>query len=76
MPKESCNTTLSLFPEEESVLHEREDKLMVVMDSINQRYGRGAVRMASENSECWKPHQERLSPRYTTKWCDILEVRL
>ncbi|MEI6691770.1 MAG: Y-family DNA polymerase [Chlorobium sp.] len=76
VPKESCNTTLSLFPEEESVLHEREDKLMVVMDSINQRYGRGAVRMASENSECWKPHQERLSPRYTTKWCDILEVRL
>ena len=46
------------------------------MDSINQRYGRGAVHLASENSESWKPNQERLSPCYTTRWDDIIKVNL
>ena len=75
-PKESYSTTLSLFEEEAPASNERENKLMQVMDSINQRYGRGTVHLASENSESWKPNQERLSPCYTTRWDDIIEVNL
>ncbi len=75
VPRKSCSTTLSLFPEEEPSAYERDARLMLVMDSINQRYGSGAVHLASENSEAWKPNQERLSPSYTTRWDDIIEVK-
>lgn len=62
VPREQCNTTLSLFPEEEPVTNERDARLMQAMYAINKRYGRGAVHLAAENSEAWKPSQERLSP--------------
>ena len=75
VPKESYSTTLSLFAEEAAVPNERDTKIMQVMDAINHRYGSGAVRLAAENSEGWKPHQERLSARYTTQWDDIIEVK-
>ena len=74
VPKGSCSTTLSLFEEEAPATNERESKVMEVMDSINKRYGRGAVHLASENSEAWKPNPERLSPCYTTKMSDIITV--
>ena len=76
VPRASCSTTLSLFAEEAPAPNERDGKIMQVMDSINLRYGGGAVRLAAENSESWKPHQERLSSRYTTRWSDIIEVRI
>ncbi len=76
VPKEACSTTLSLFAEEAPAPNERETKIMQVMDTINNRYGSGAVRLAAENSESWKPHQERLSARYTTQWDDIIEVKV
>ena len=77
VPKGSgSSTTLSLFPEEEPVQNERDAKLMQAMDAINQRYGRGAVHLASEDAAAWQPNQERLSPRYTTRWSDIIEVRV
>ena len=75
VPKEQCSRTLSLFPEEEPATNERDAKLMQAMDAINKRYGRGAVHLAAENSEAWKPNQERLSPCYTTRWDDIIEVK-
>ena len=76
VPKDQCSTTLSLFPEEEPATNERDARLMQAMDAINQRYGRGAVHLAAENSESWKPNQERLSPLYTTRWGDIIEVKV
>ena len=45
------------------------------MDAINKRYGRGTVHLAAENSDAWKPNQERLSSGYTTRWSDIIEVK-
>jgi DNA polymerase V len=76
VPKEACGTTLSLFAEEAPAANERESRIMQVMDAINQRYGSGAVHLAAENSESWKPHQEALSARYTTQWDDIIEVKV
>jgi len=76
VPRASCSITLSLFAEEAPAANARDAKLMQVMDAINQRYGRGTVRLAAENAESWKPHQERLSPRYSTRWSDIIQVEV
>ena len=67
--------TPSLFADEASADSEQSKTLMLVMDGINQRYGRGAVRLASENSVGWKPNQERLSPCCTTRWGDIMVAK-
>jgi nucleotidyltransferase/DNA polymerase involved in DNA repair len=45
------------------------------LDSLNLRYGRGTVRLASagtaEKKRQWTIKQERLSPGYTTDWRGI-----
>jgi len=67
---------LSLFPDEAAELtNERQQKLMLVMDKINRQYGNGTIHTGAENSERWKPQQANLSPHYTTKWGEIIEVR-
>ncbi len=76
VPQATCRKTLSLFAAEVPAPNERDTKIMQVMDAINHRYGNGAVRLAAENSESWKPHQKRLSARYTTRWDDIIEVKV
>ncbi len=49
--------------------------LMQALDSLNLRYGRGTVRLASagtaEKKRQWTMKQERLSPGYTTDWREI-----
>lgn len=47
-----------------------------LMDEINSRYGRGALRIAAEGyDKTWKMKQEFLSKQYTTDWKDIIVVR-
>ncbi|QMW02283.1 Y-family DNA polymerase [Spirosoma foliorum] len=55
---------------------ERLIRLSQVMDKVNKRYGHDTLRMASQmyNPE-WPMKQKYLSPRYTTRWEDILEVK-
>ncbi|MEI8185421.1 MAG: Y-family DNA polymerase [Chlorobiaceae bacterium] len=70
-------TALSLFdtdPYREQ--HDRTDLLMEAFDAVNSRYGAGTLRIASDTSSGWKQRQEKLSPRYTTRWSDIIEVRV
>ena len=74
-PVAFAGRTLSLFADEAAADSEQSKTLMLVMDGINQRYGRGAVRLASENSVAWKPNQEQLSPCCTTRWGDIMVVK-
>jgi DNA polymerase V len=54
-------------------------KLMGALDSLNQRYGRGTVLMASAglagDKRQWSMKQERRTPGYTTRWADIPVVR-
>ena len=56
------------------------ERLMGVLDELNQRYGRGAVKLACAGVEAtgertsWAMRQERRSPAYTTSWNDMLEV--
>ena len=54
----------------------RSDSLMAVFDSINQRYGRGAVRLAAEGvDKAWQMRRGNLSPGYTTSWDGLPVVR-
>lgn len=51
---------------------EEESKLMAVLDRVNQRFGRGMVRISSqEASRDWEMRQERKSPAYTTCWTEL-----
>lgn len=51
----------------------RQQALSGLMDDINARYGRGALRVAAEGYEkTWKMKQEFLSKQYTTSWKDII----
>jgi DNA polymerase V len=54
-------------------------KLMGALDSLNQRFGRGTVHMASAglagNRRAWSMKQERRTPGYTTCVADMPVVR-
>jgi DNA polymerase V len=54
-------------------------KLMLAMDAINSRYGKGTVHMASSGARAprkvWGMKQERRTPHYTTRWDDLLIAR-
>jgi DNA polymerase V len=50
-------------------------KLMVAMDLINDRWGRSTLRTGSQGYKApWAMRQGNLSPRYTTRWDEILTV--
>ena len=49
-----------------------ERKIMETMDKINRRWGSGSLRVASAGTDGgWYTKQERLSPRYTTRWEEL-----
>lgn len=50
-------------------------KIMDVVDKLNMELGRNKIKFAIQGTNNnWKMRQERLSPCYTTKWEDLLEV--
>jgi len=58
-----------LFAHSEST---SDSKLMSVVDRVNGRFGRGAVRISSQDAgEEWGMRQERKSPAYTTIWSEL-----
>lgn len=47
-------------------------RLMVALDQLNLRYGRGTVKVSTQGAyKDWQMRQERKSPDYTTRWADI-----
>lgn len=53
-----------------------DEKLMTVIDSLNRRYGSGTIRFASEGiRQEWKMRSDLRSPRYTSRWDELLVVR-
>ena len=54
----------------------RRGKAMAVLDTANRRYGRGTLVYAAGGIEPeWGMRREKLSPAYTTRWDQLLEVR-
>ncbi|MDP4189389.1 MAG: Y-family DNA polymerase [Bacteroidota bacterium] len=51
-------------------------KITKVADLINRRFGRDKIKLAIQgNNKEWKLRQEKLSPRYTTCWNELLKVK-
>ncbi|MBV1776010.1 Y-family DNA polymerase [Burkholderiaceae bacterium DAT-1] len=54
---------------------ERRKRLMTVMDRINGEFGRGSIQLASAGVKpIWRMRQDRRSPRYTTRWGELVGV--
>lgn len=54
----------------------KSEKLMEVLDSINQRFGRCTLRVAAEGTEkAWQMRRGNLSPAYTTDWAALPVVK-
>ena len=53
-----------------------DERLMEIIDSLNRRYGSGTIRFASEGMrQEWKMKTDMRSPRYTTRWDELLVVK-
>ena len=53
------------------------DHLMKAIDRVNGRYGRGSIGLGLSHLRArWRMRQERLSPRYTTRWGEIPRARI
>ena len=54
-------------------------RLMMALDAINSRFGKGSVHVAATGQErvprAWSMRQERRTPRYTTSLADVPVVR-
>ena len=59
--------------------HRDRTKLMVALDTINQRYGKGTVHSGAtggtNKGKDWGMKQERRTPQYTTRWEDVPVAR-
>jgi len=53
----------------------KHSQLMKVVDTINIKFGQQKVRLATQDKKIHKMRQERLSPNYTTKLNDIIEIK-
>lgn len=80
-----CGVVLTGLVQDDSVqqsLFEKGDtvenkKIMSVLDALNSRYGRDTLRSAAQGYKReWKLRQEKLSPKYTTDWNDLLKIKL
>lgn len=65
---------LNLF--DDNAPRQNSEKLMEVLDHLNAKNGRGALYFAGQGIQtAWQMKREMLSPRYTTRYSDLLKVR-
>ena len=54
----------------------KSERLMQVLDQVNRHYGRNTLRVAASGvNQQWAMRAENRSPRYTTQWDELPEVR-
>lgn len=52
--------------------YSKEQRRMLALDGINDKYGRKTAYMASEDLDVsWEPKRQQRSPRYTTNWDEL-----
>jgi DNA polymerase V len=79
--QQAAQATLELFADEPAPPASRDrSHLMSAIDTLNQRFGRGAVDVASAASHASRSRshasrQERRSPRYTTRLDEVVTAR-
>ncbi|MGM8732960.1 DUF4113 domain-containing protein, partial [Enterobacter hormaechei] len=65
---------LNLF--DDSAPRAGSEKLMEVLDHLNAKDGKGTLYFAGQGiQQQWQMKREMLSPRYTTRYSDLLRVR-
>ncbi|HHR1496242.1 TPA: Y-family DNA polymerase [Klebsiella michiganensis] len=65
---------LNLF--DDNAPRQNSEKLMEVLDHLNTKDGRGTLYFAGQGIQtAWQMKREMLSPRYTTRYSDLLRVR-
>ncbi|HBS7279352.1 TPA: Y-family DNA polymerase [Klebsiella pneumoniae] len=65
---------LNLF--DDNAPRKNSEKLMEVLDHLNAKGGRGTLYFAGQGIQtAWQMKREMLSPRYTTRYSDLLRVR-
>lgn len=65
---------LNLF--DDNAPRKNSEKLMAVLDDLNAKNGRGALYFAGQGIQTgWQMKRDMLSPRYTTRYSDLLRVR-
>ncbi len=53
---------------------DRRDRLLSVLDTLNEQMGKGTLRFAAEGTEqSWRMRRENLSPGYTSAWEGLVE---
>ena len=66
------NVMRSLF--EDTDLVKRENSITAAIDTINNTFGKGTIKLAVQGSGKIKTTSENQSPHYTTRWTDIPKV--
>ncbi|WP_240823085.1 Y-family DNA polymerase [Klebsiella pneumoniae] len=65
---------LNLF--DDNAPRKNSEKLMEVLDQLNAKDGKGTLYFAGQGIQtAWQMKREMLSPRYTTRFSDLLKVR-
>ena len=65
---------MSLF---DTINRDKQKKLMYSVDKINMLMGRDKIRLAAQGfARKWKLRQEKLSPCYTTRFADVLTIKI
>jgi len=66
-----------LLGEVDLAVDDKSQRKMRALDAINRRHGRGTVKFAAEDLDAsWQPRRRLSSPRYTSDWRELPEVRL
>lgn len=57
--------------------NQKSDQLMQVLDQINLQMGKNTLQLASSGlqQQSWRMNRNRMSPRYTTRWDELLSVK-
>ena len=65
-----------LFVAQGNALQKR-NELMKVFDEANRQFGRGKLKWAAEGTtQAWKMRQARCSAHFTTRWKDLLTIKI
>ena len=67
-PKDSVQA--SLF--DDTAEQDKSNKLMTLMDAVNQRMGKGSMTIAASGTkQRWSMRRDSKSPNYTTDWDEL-----
>ncbi len=74
-PKANRQLTLTETPQTEAQA-KRSEQLMATVDRLNRELGRGTIQLGqSRAGNAWSLRSEHRTPRYTTRWDELVNVR-